>query len=111
MRILLIFCALFLCFATCVFARSAFSPRHSGIEPPGGPRHIETLPGKGPTRTAEGGMGYVDAYGNTLRKDEALEEKKPHKRLRAGAYGGQPKSEEANRLPDPDLKSVRPWKF
>ncbi|MDE5832758.1 MAG: translation initiation factor IF-2, partial [Desulfovibrio sp.] len=53
-----------ICFAgSGVLAKSAYSPRHSGIEPPGGPRSLEAIPGRSPSRTAEGGMGYMDAYG------------------------------------------------
>lgn len=60
------------------FGRSAFSPRHTGMEPPGGPRNLD-MGGRPIMRTPMGGMGYTDAYGNTL-DDYVPEEKKPAKR-------------------------------
>ena len=107
---------LFLCAVTALgacpaLARSALSPRHSGLEPPGGPRSSEVMPGHSPTRTAEGGMGYTDAYGNTL-DDVPPPEKVPHKRPRAGAYGGYGGKSEARPLPDPGAASAPPvWSF
>lgn len=56
-------------------ARSAASARHSGLEPPGGPRQMDIVPGQSPGRTPEGGMGYTDAYGNTLT-DKIPQEKR-----------------------------------
>lgn len=67
-------------------AKSVLSPRHSGIEPPGGPRPLDGIPANSPGRTAEGGMGYTDAYGNTLT-DKMPEEPKKRPRPRPGAYG------------------------
>ena len=50
-------------------AASALSPRHSGLEPPGGPKPIEGLPAMGNAgNTTERGMGYTDAYGTYGRK-------------------------------------------
>ncbi|MDE6735182.1 MAG: translation initiation factor IF-2 [Desulfovibrio sp.] len=93
-------------------ARSAMSPRHSGMEPPGGPRTSDVMPGGGPTRTAEGGMGYTDAYGNTL-DDVPPPEKEPRKRPRAGAYGGYGAAPQERPLPDPGAASDAPpvWSF
>ena len=92
-------------------ARSALSPRHSGMDPPGGPRTSEVMPGNSPTRTAEGGMGYTDAYGNTL-DDVPPPEKEPRKRPRAGAYGGYGEKAEARPLPDPGAADSPPvWSF
>lgn len=104
-------CALLLAMFLCggVQARSALSPRHSGIEPPGGPRPIDVLPGNSPSRTAEGGMGYVDAYGNTVTRDEQPREVKRPPRLRPGAYGGNAAKERIINIPEPDGKPL--WKF
>lgn len=90
------------------FGRSALSPRHSGIEPPGGPRQLDVLPGNSPGRTAEGGMGYMDAYGRTLT-DKIPEEKKPQRRLRGGAYGNQSMNTPPAALPD--INSPPVWTF
>ena len=92
-------------------ARSALSPRHTGMEPPGGPRQTDVMPGRGPSRTAEGGMGYTDAYGNTL-DDSQPPEKAPRNRPRAGAYGGYGAKDEARPLPDPGTGGGAPvWSF
>ena len=72
------------------WAASALSPRHSGLEPPGGPKPMEGLPG----------MGYTDAYGRPL-KDYGPEEVKPRKRPRGGAYGTYGRKQ-SRPLPDPD---------
>ena len=56
-------------------AASAYTPRHSGMDAPGEPKRIESLPSKNAGRTAEGGMGYTDAYGNTI--DDRQPEEKP----------------------------------
>ena len=62
------------------WAASALSPRHSGLEPPGGPKPMEGLPAMGNAgNTTERGMGYTDAYGRPL-KDYGPEEVKPRKR-------------------------------
>lgn len=91
-------------------AKSAFSPRNSGMEPPGGPRSTEAIPGGSVARTPEGGMGYVDAYGNSLT-DRKPEPKKMRHRPRPGAYGGPPKYED-NYLPDPAKSGGSPlWNF
>ncbi len=91
-------------------ARSAYSPRHTGMEPPGGPRRIEAMPGNSPSRTAEGGMGYIDAYGNTL-EDRGPEEKKARRRPPPGAYGGYGAKETVRPLPEPRLPGKPLWKF
>lgn len=91
-------------------ARSAYSPRHTGLEPPGGPRALEAIPGRTPGRTPEGGMGYTDAYGNTLtERPEA--EKKARVRPRPGAYGTAAKKEDSRPLPDPGPQGPPLWKF
>lgn len=92
-------------------AKSALSPRHSGIEPPDSPRPTNALPGSSPSRTAEGGMGYADAYGNTVRRDEAPEPPAKPKRLRPGAFGVRDGDPADNRLPDPAADAGSPWKF
>lgn len=66
-------------------ARSAFSPRHSGMDAPGGPRQLDNMPTQGIGRTPEGGMGYTDAYGRSLT-DKIPEERKRGPRLRPGGY-------------------------
>ena len=93
-------------------AASALSPRHSGLEPPGGPKPLECLPpASAPSRTAEGGMGYTDAYGNTI-EDRPPEEKAPRKRPRPGAYGSYGSSTDSRPLPDPDATPETPaWSF
>lgn len=93
-------------------AASALSPRHSGLEPPGGPRPLEGLPpASAPSRTAEGGMGYTDAYGNTI-ENRPPEEKAPRKRPRPGAYGAYGAGSVARPLPDPDAGPGTPaWSF
>lgn len=107
----LLLCAVMALGASPALARSALSPRHSGLEPPGGPRTSDVMPGNGPTRTAEGGMGYTDAYGNTL-DDVPPPEKEPRKRPRAGAYGGYGGKAEARPLPDPGGAGAPPvWSF
>ena len=91
-------------------AASAFSPRRSGLEPPGGPRPIEGLPGRDVSRTDQGGMGYTDAYGRVL-EDVPPPEKKPRKRPGPGAYGGYGREAEPVR-PLPDVQESRPaWNF
>lgn len=90
-------------------ARSALSPRHSGIEPPGGPRPIEGLPGNSPSRTAEGGMGYTDAYGNTVTYGEEAEVKEKPRRPSPGAYGGYGKKTQPGNLPEPAGPPI--WEF
>lgn len=111
MKYAAIVCALVCLLSFEAYGRSAFSPRHSGLEPPGGPRPIEALPGNSPSRTAEGGMGYIDAYGNTVRSDEAPAPKKETKRLRHGAFGGDRREAASEYLPEPEKHSTRPWKF
>lgn len=108
-RIWLWLILLLLAFAQPGYSKSAFSPRHSGIEPPDAPRPMEGLPGNSPSRTAEGGMGYTDAYGNTVRRDEDIEEKKHRKRLIPGAYG----NNQATVRPLPDSVDNGPplWKY
>ncbi|WP_027719649.1 hypothetical protein [uncultured Desulfovibrio sp.] len=95
-----------------VLAASALSSRHSGLEPPGGPKPLEGLPpASAPSRTTEGGMGYTDAYGNTI-EDRPPEEKAPRKRLRSGAHGPYGSGEDSRPLPDPDAKPENPaWSF
>ncbi len=91
-------------------AASALSPRHSGLEPPGGPRPLEGLPAKSAGRTAEGGMGYTDAYGNTI-DDLPREEKAPRQRPRPGAYGGPALQQDSRPLPDPRKSETPAWSF
>lgn len=93
-------------------AASALSPRHSGLEPPGGPKPMEGLPAMGNAgNTTERGMGYTDAYGRPL-KDYGPEEVKPHVRPRGGAYGTYGRKQ-SRPLPDPDADtpSKPAWDF
>ena len=55
------------------WAKSPSNARDPGIEPPGGPKPMEGLPGRNVSRTAEGGMGYTDAYGNTVTDSQPEE--------------------------------------
>lgn len=91
-------------------ARSASSPRHSGTEMPGGPRKLDNIPGAvSSSRNMDGTHGRLDAYGRPIMR-EAPPEKKPRKRLPAGAYGGYGKQEEVRPLPD--VTPERPaWNF
>ena len=96
------------------FAASAYSPRHSGTEAPGGPKPIEGLPGRGDrSGTVPSGSGYTDAYGNTI--DDVTPEEKPRPpRPRPGAYGtyGATTSDYDRPLPDPSKKSAQPaWTY
>ncbi|MDR2056503.1 MAG: translation initiation factor IF-2 [Desulfovibrio sp.] len=90
-------------------AASAYSPRHSGLEPPGGPRSSQNPPGKSASRTPQGGMGYTDAYGNTL-DDARPEENKPQRRLSPGAYAPHGGEEPERPLPDPQAPQPL-WSF
>ncbi|MBQ7608759.1 MAG: translation initiation factor IF-2 [Desulfovibrionaceae bacterium] len=109
MRLLLI-CLVLL--PSLCFARSVYTPRDSGTEPPGGPRAPEAIPSSGSFgRTAEGGMGYVDAYGNTIDNRESP--KPPKKRLPRGAFG-RPDRDAARYdrpLPDPARSGPPAWSF
>lgn len=92
-------------------AASAYSPRNSGMDPPGEPKRIESLPSKNAGRTAEGGMGYTDAYGNTI-DDRQPEEKPERKRPLPGAYGPGAGKSERNERPLPDPQNQTPaWSF
>ncbi len=55
---------------------------------------MQGLPTRSPSRTQEGGMGYTDAYGNTV-SPEHREEKKAINRLR-GAGDNASKKQEAS---------------
>ena len=92
-------------------AASAYSPRSSGMDMPGEAKRLETLPSKNAGRTAEGGMGYTDAYGNTVTEAQP-EEKSPRRRPRPGAYGHRPMQEHDRPLPDPGKSDDAPaWNF
>lgn len=108
-----LFCALLLGWllpAGLAAAGSAYSPRHSGLEPPGGPRGMEALPGgRSVGRTDDGGMGYTDAYGRRL--ENTTPERKVRNRPGPGAYGGYGRQEEAVR-PLPEVEEQKPaWNF
>lgn len=99
-------------FCTPVLANSAYSPRESGLEPPGGPQKNIGLPSVGSFgRTSEGGMGYTDAYGNTISGE--MPKPKEHKRLPQGAYGHYERDDVYSRpLPDPAKGKQSPaWAF
>lgn len=109
--ICLLFMALaYFAFALPAQARSAYSPRHSGLEPPGGPRPLEALPGNGAGNSLDGGMRRKDAYGNEIAPYEERE-KTPRRRLRQGAYGGRGEPRQMEKLPDPVGGGTPVWKF
>ena len=92
-------------------AASAYSARNSGMDPPGEPKRIEALPSKSAGRTAEGGMGYTDAYGNTI-DDRPPEEKPAHQRPHPGAYGPGAGKSGPNERPLPNPQNQTPaWSF
>ncbi len=94
-------------------AASAYSPRHSGLEAPGGPKPLEGLPGHGDrSGTTPANTGYTDAYGNPIR-DVSAEEKPRAKRPSPGAYGSYGKKSEYDQpLPDPSRRSSSPaWVY
>ncbi len=91
-----------------LYSRSAFSPRHSGMEPPGGPRHLENIPGRSIGQTPSGGRGYTDAYGNSL--DDSRPEEKKIVRRRMEIQGHSVEQEKSRPLPDP-ARSSPLWKF
>ena len=97
--------------ASSALAASAYSARNSGMDPPGEPKRIEALPSKSAGRTAEGGMGYTDAYGNTI-DDRQPEEKPARQRAHPGAYGpGAGQSDRYERpLPNPQNQTPA-WSF
>ncbi|MBO4369253.1 MAG: translation initiation factor IF-2 [Desulfovibrio sp.] len=113
--LLCLFFLFFLGLLTEPLAKTVYTPRDSGTNPPGGPRNPEGLPSSGSFgRTAEGGMGYTDAYGNTITNE--TKEKTPHRRLPGGAYGRyemrDPKTALDRPLPDPDKGKAKPaWSF
>lgn len=91
-------------------AGSAYNPRHSGLEPPGGPRPGEALPGQTAGRTDDGGMGYTDAYGRRLQNTPPPE-RASRNRPGPGAYGGYARDREAVR-PLPEVDAPKPaWNF
>ena len=97
--------------ASSALAASAYSPRNSGMDPPGEPKRIEALPSKSAGRTAEGGMGYTDAYGNTI-DDRQPEEKPERKRPLPGAYGPGAGQTERYERPLPNPQNQTPaWSF
>ena len=97
--------------APSALAASAYSARNSGMDPPGEPKRIESLPSRNAGRTAEGGMGYTDAYGNTI-DDRQPEEKPARQRAHPGAYGpGAGQSDRYERpLPNPQNQTPA-WSF
>lgn len=92
-------------------ARSVYTPRDSGTEPPGGPRSATLPTPSNFGRTQEGGLGYTDAYGNTISSE--VPEPKPHKRLPKGAYGQYGAKDQDDRpLPDLEKSLAKPvWNF
>ena len=92
-------------------AASAYSARNSGMDPPGEPKRIESLPSRNAGRTAEGGMGYTDAYGNTI-DDRQPEEKPARQRPLPGAYGPGAGKSGPNERPLPNPQNQTPaWSF
>ena len=97
--------------APSALAASAYSARNSGMDPPGEPKRIESLPSKSAGRTAEGGMGYTDAYGNTI-DDRQPEEKPARQRPLPGAYGPGAGKSGPNERPLPNPQNQTPaWSF
>lgn len=97
-----------------LFAASAYSPRHSGLEPPGGPKQIESMPGGSSAKTDDNFLGHTDAYGRPLTPGKEPENKKKN-RLLPGAYGGYDKTDQntdASYLPDVNTGKGSPvWSF
>ena len=106
--------ALFLllsCWQTEAYGRSAFSPRHSGMEPPGGPRPLENMPARSLGQSPDGGRGYTDAYGNRIENPAPAEGKK-YRRQRVGGSEPAEPGEKGRPLPDPGAMNDSPvWKF
>lgn len=92
-------------------ARSAFSPRHSGLEPPGGPKVLDNMPGRSIGIGGDGRRGYVDAYGNTI-DNQPVKEKKKARQLQSGAHESTVENRQKQALPDIDAQNAKPlWKF
>lgn len=94
-------------------AASAYSPRHSGLEAPGGPKPLEGLPGRGDrSGTTPTNSGYTDAYGNPIG-ERTTEEKPKQRRPSPGAYGAYGKKSEYDQpLPDPSRGASEPaWVY
>lgn len=98
-RLLILLLALMLALPGLAQGRSALSARHTGMDPPGGPKQAPM-----PT------MGYTDAYGNGLT-DKVPEAKKQRHRPRPGAYGGPIAKESQATLPDTSANGEPVWKF
>ena len=97
--------------APSALAASAYSPRNSGMDPPCEPKRFEALPSISAGRTAEGGMGYTDAYGNTI-DDRQPEEKPARQRPLPGAYGPGAGKSGPNERPLPNPQNQTPaWSF
>lgn len=109
MKKLFFVCGVLCLLAGQVYARSPFSARHSGMEAPGEKRQFSSTPSRPLSRTPEGGMGYVDAYGNPVTGENASKEvRKNHLRRPASSSAEKP----AETLPDPEMASKPPlWKF
>ncbi|MBQ9536713.1 MAG: translation initiation factor IF-2 [Desulfovibrionaceae bacterium] len=92
-------------------SKSAYSPRASGTEPPGGPQENLAIPAPSNFgRTQEGGLGYTDAYGNTISSEP--KPTPPKKRLPQGAYGRYAAPGDNSPLPDPQKAQAKPvWSF
>ena len=105
--------ALLFCLLLCkpAFAKSVYTPRDSGTEPPGGPSAPIGLPQSSSFgRTPDGGMGYTDAYGNPLVNTE--QKPKAHRRLPQGAFGRYGRDPDDRPLPEPAKSPQRPaWAF
>lgn len=108
--VLILICLLAFCQTP--LARSALSPRHSGLEPPDSPRSPSAMPAAGRSSGIAGGApGYQDAYGNPLGM-ERPDEKKAAPRPRPGAYGGYGRKAPDRPLPDPESGAESPaWTF
>ncbi|MBQ7738520.1 MAG: translation initiation factor IF-2 [Desulfovibrionaceae bacterium] len=109
---LILICGLSLFLSQPTLAGPIYTPRDSGTEAPGGPRAPIGVPTPSNFgRTQEGGMGYTDAYGNTISGE--IPETAPKKRLPQGAYGRYGKPDPDNRpLPDPAKGPSKPaWGF
>lgn len=97
-----------------LFAASAYSPRHSGLEPPGGPKSVGVMPGGPSTRMDDNSLGHTDAYGRPVSPGQDPENIKKNRLLPGayGSYGNTGKNTDASYLPDMDAGKGNPvWSF
>ena len=101
----------FLTMPAAVMGRSAHSPRHSGLEPPGSPRSLGIMPERALSQTPDGGKGYTDAYGNPVKARDS-ETSKSKSRLSPGAYGHKKAPSDQGAIASPLPDNTPPvWNF